>query len=68
MPATAQVSFPPINVPTYTNYGSVTFNTNSTILAGDRSYTNLTVRSNKTLTINGPANIVTAQPNRMASG
>jgi hypothetical protein len=56
--ATSQVSFPPINVPTYTNYGSVTFNTNSTIPTGDRTYTNLTVRSNKALTIVGPAHIV----------
>ena len=57
-PASSPVVFPPINVPTYTNYGSVTFNTNSTIPSGDRTYVNLTLRSNKTLTINGPANIV----------
>ena len=57
-PATAQVAFPPINVPTYTNYGSVTFTTDSTIPTGDRTYTNLVVRSNKVLTITGPANIV----------
>lgn len=56
--ASSPIVFPPINVPTYTNYGSVTFNNNSTIPTGDRTYVNLTVRASKTLTIIGPANIV----------
>ncbi len=57
-PATAMVTYPPINVPTYTNFGPLTVNANTTIPSGDRTYTNLRVRSNKTLTITGPANIV----------
>ncbi len=57
-PASAMVTYPPINVPTYTNFGPLTVNSNTTIPSGDRTYTNLRVRSNKTLTITGPANIV----------
>jgi hypothetical protein len=57
-PAAAMVTYPPINVPNYTSYGALTVNSNTTLPAGDRTYTNLTVRSNKTLTITGPANVV----------
>ena len=56
--ATEPVVFPPINVPTYTNFGALTVNSATTIPTGDRTYTNLAVRSNKVLTITGPANIV----------
>lgn len=57
-PATADVEFPTITVPTYTSYGNVTFSSNTTIASSDRTYGTLRVGSNKTLTINGPANFV----------
>ncbi|MBK7642304.1 MAG: hypothetical protein IPJ19_04535 [Planctomycetes bacterium] len=56
--ATSQVTFPPINVPTYTSYGALTVSTNKTIPAENRTYTNIKVNENKTLTITGPADIV----------
>lgn len=58
-PAAAPVNFPPINVPTYANYGSLTINNNTTTIpSGNRTYTNLTVNASKMLTITGPANVV----------
>jgi len=57
-PATAQVVYPPINVPTYFNYGALIVSANTTIPTGNRTYTNLRVKNNKTLTITGPADIV----------
>jgi hypothetical protein len=57
-PAPVPVVYPPINVPTYTNYGSLSVNSNTTIPTGDRTYNNLVVKANKILTINGPAHIV----------
>jgi hypothetical protein len=55
---TAQIDFPAIEVPTYTNYGSVTLNSNVTFATGNRTYGTLRVGTGRTLTITGPANIV----------
>jgi len=57
-PALAPVDFPAINVPTYTNFGPLTVNSATTVPSGNRTYTNLRVKSNKTLTIIGPAEVV----------
>jgi hypothetical protein len=55
---TAEVELPPISVPTYVNYGNLTVNTSTLFSAGNRTYGTLRVGSNKTLTIQGPANVV----------
>ncbi len=57
-PATSQVTFPPIALPTYTSFGALTVSANKTIPSGDRTYTNIKVNESKTLTFTGPANIV----------
>ena len=57
-PASAPVDYPAINVPTYANYGPLNVNSATTIPTGNRAYSNVRVRSNKTLTIVGPAEIV----------
>jgi len=57
-PMVAALEFPVQSVPTYTSFGALTVSSNSTIPAGNRTYTNLTVNNNKALTITGPANIV----------
>lgn len=57
-PATADLEFPAIQVPTYTNYGSLTVSSATTLPSSNRTYGTLRVGSNKTLTITGPANIV----------
>jgi hypothetical protein len=57
-PATALVDFPAINVPTYTNFGPLNINSATTLPSENRTYTNVRVRSNKVLTITGPAEIV----------
>jgi hypothetical protein len=63
-PATAPVNYPPINVPTYTNFGQLTVNNSTTVIpSGNRRYTNLTLNSGKTLTITGPANVVISNLN-----
>jgi len=56
--ASAQLEMPAITVPTYTSYGSLTVNANTTIPTSNRTYGNLRVGSNRTLTITGPANFV----------
>jgi hypothetical protein len=56
--ATEDIEFPAIQVPTYTNYGSLTVNSATTLPSSNRTYGTLRVGSNKTLTITGPANIV----------
>jgi len=57
-PATALVDYPAINVPTYTNLGPLNVNADTTLPAVNCAYTNLRVRSNKILTITGPAEVV----------
>jgi hypothetical protein len=57
-PSTAAVEFPAINVPTYQNYGPLNVNSATTLPTGNRTYTNVRIRSNKTLTITGPAQVV----------
>jgi hypothetical protein len=56
--ASEDVEFPNIQVPTYTSYGNLTVNSATTLPSSNRTYGTLRVGSNKTLTINGPANIV----------
>ena len=56
--ASQQLDMPTITVPTYTSYGALTVTGTTTIPTGNRTYTNLTVNSNKVLNITGPANIV----------
>jgi hypothetical protein len=56
--ASADLTMPTITVPTYTNFGALSVTSNTTIAASNRTYSNLVVKANKTLTINGPANIV----------
>jgi len=52
------VVLPTITVPSYSSFGALTVAGTTTIPSGNRSYTNLTVNSNKTLNITGPAKIV----------
>ena len=56
--ATADVEFPAVTVPTYTIYGSLTVSSSLNMSSSNRAYSTLRVGSNKTLTIEGPANIV----------
>ncbi|MBL8858076.1 MAG: hypothetical protein JNL28_06210 [Planctomycetes bacterium] len=57
-PATQELLMPTLSVPSYTSYGALTVSAATTIPAGNRTYSNLVVNANKTLTINGPASIV----------
>ncbi|MBL8862461.1 MAG: hypothetical protein JNK02_10675 [Planctomycetes bacterium] len=57
-PASAPMDLPSISVPTYTAYGSVSFNANTTIPSSNRTYANVVVGNNRTLTVNGPASLV----------
>lgn len=57
-PMAEAIEFPPLVVPSFTNFGSLTVSGPTTIPSGDRTYDNLTINSNKTLTITGPAKIV----------
>jgi hypothetical protein len=57
-PMSAEVDLPAINVPSYASSGTLTVSANTTLASGNRAYSNLTVNNNKTLTINGPANVV----------
>jgi hypothetical protein len=52
------VDLPALNVPTYTNLGTLTVSGTTTIPTGTRTYSNVTINSNKTLNITGPAEIV----------
>jgi hypothetical protein len=52
------VVLPTITVPSYSSFGALTVAGTTTIPSGNRTYTNLTVNSNKTLNITGPAKIV----------
>ena len=56
-PAATQMEMPSITVPTYTNYGPLP-NAMGVIPAGDRAYTTMSIKQNKTLTFTGPSNIV----------
>jgi hypothetical protein len=56
--ASEPVELPTISVPNYTNLGALTVSGATTIPAGNRTYTNLTVNSGQTLRIVGPANVV----------
>ncbi len=58
LPMDAEIEFPPLVVPSYTNFGSLTVTGATTIPSGDRTYANLTINANKTLNITGPARIV----------
>jgi len=57
-PATALVTLPVINVPSYPSSGALTVSSNQTLASGNYNFTTLKVNSSKTLTITGPANIV----------
>ena len=56
--ATQAMVLPTITVPSYASLGALTVSNTTTIPTGNRTYTNLTVKSNKTLNITGPARIV----------
>jgi Tfp pilus assembly protein PilX len=67
-PATEQLEMPALNPPTYTSYGNLSVNgAGVTIPTGNRSYGQVLVRTNKTLTLTGPATIVMSSL-RMESG
>jgi hypothetical protein len=53
-----QMELPTISVPTYTSFGNLTVNANTTVPTGNRSYGTVRVKNNKTLTITGPASVV----------
>ncbi|MFN0006576.1 MAG: hypothetical protein ACKVXR_01610 [Planctomycetota bacterium] len=57
-PATALVTMPTINVPSYASSGALTVNSNQTLASGNYNFTTLRVNPSKTLTITGPANVV----------
>ncbi len=57
-PNNSLVEFPSINVPTYTSYGNVVVNSNTTIPAGNRTYGTVRIKNTKTLTLTGPGEIV----------
>lgn len=57
-PMDEPIEFPPLVVPSYASFGALTVNAATTIPTGNRTYTNVTINSNKTLTITGPARIV----------
>ena len=59
VPLLEPVVLPTLNLPSYPSFGSLTsLLLNTTIPSSNRTYNNVTVGVNKTLTINGPANIV----------
>lgn len=57
-PMTEPVEMPDLVLPTYTSYGSLTVSANTTVASGNRTYSDVVVNNNRTLTISGPANIV----------
>jgi len=57
-PATEQVTFPEINVPTYPSLGNLTVNLDTALPAGNYAYDDLRIGMNRTLTIAGPSNVV----------
>ena len=57
-PMGEEVEFPPIVVPTYTNFGALTVTATTSIPSSNRTYSNVRVNASKTLNITGPANIV----------
>lgn len=57
-PSSGQIELPAITVPTYPSFGSLTVNANTSIPSSNRTYGNLRIGSNRTLTITGPANFV----------
>jgi hypothetical protein len=54
------VELPSISIPSYASSGNLLVTSTLTLPTGNRSYGTLQVGANKTLTINGPANIVAA--------
>jgi hypothetical protein len=52
------LDMPDLVLPTYTSYGALTVSTNTSVAAGDRTYSDVVVNNNRTLTIHGPANVV----------
>jgi hypothetical protein len=52
------IELPTLSVPGYTSFGNLAVQSATTIPSGDRTYGNLSLASNKTLRIVGPANIV----------
>jgi len=56
--ASQLVNLPVINVPAYPSSGNLTVTNSTTLGSGNYNFTNLRVNASKTLTINGPANIV----------
>jgi hypothetical protein len=58
VPMPEPLELPALTLPSYASLGALTVNGATTIPTGNRRYTNLTVETNKTLTVNGPANIV----------
>lgn len=57
-PASQPLTMPSISLPSFTSYGALTVSGTTTIPASNRTYSNITVGSNKTLNITGPATIV----------
>ena len=58
-PSTQMVQLPVINVPAYPSSGALTVASNTTLAAGNYNFTSLRVNASKTLTITGPASVVT---------
>ena len=59
-PAKTHITLPPVTVPSYASSGALTVNTGTTktIGPGNLQYTSLTTKSNSTLTVKGPCNLV----------
>jgi hypothetical protein len=57
-PMSAAMDLPAINAPSYPSSGALTVSSNTTLASGNRCYSNLVVDNNRTLTINGPADVV----------
>ena len=58
-PAVSQLEMPALNVPTYTSYGNLSVNGAGVVIPSDnRTYGQVLIRSNRTLTLTGPSTIV----------
>jgi hypothetical protein len=57
-PASALVTLPAINVPSYPSSGALTVTGTQTLPSGNYNFTSLRVNASKSLTITGPANVV----------
>jgi hypothetical protein len=58
IPMSVPLELPDLTLPSYPSSGSLTVSSNMTVASGHRAYSDLTVNNNRTLTINGPADVV----------